>query len=170
MTGAELLLDGFSRVKDLVHDVISGMSPDDLTWRADRAANPIGWLVWHAARVEDDHVAGAAAIAQVWTTRGFVDRFNLPYDVHAHGYGQSAAEVGEFRVATGQRLVDYYDAVHDQTRVVIEGLVDGDFDRVVDERWNPPVTLGVRLVSVLGDVTQHLGQAAYVRGLIQRRD
>ena len=41
-----------------------------------------------------------------------------------------------------------------------------DLDRVVDERWDPPVTLGVRLVSVLSDDLQHAGQAAYARGLI----
>ena len=36
---------------------------------------------------------------------------------------------------------------------------------MVDEHWDPPVTAGVRLVSVIGDALQHLGQAAYVKGL-----
>ncbi len=49
------------------------------------------------------------------------------------------------------------------------GLQPADLDVVVDERWDPPVTLGVRLVSVVNEVNQHVGQAAYVRGLLERR-
>jgi hypothetical protein len=44
-------------------------------------------------------------------------------------------------------------------------VTPADLDRVVDKRWDPPVTLGVRLVSVVDDDAQHVGQAAYVRGL-----
>ena len=63
-------------------------------------------------------------------------------------------------------LVDYLDAVSDRTRTVLDGLGPDDLDRVVDRRWDPPVTMGVRLVSVADDGLQHLGQAAYVRGLL----
>jgi hypothetical protein len=38
---------------------------------------------------------------------------------------------------------------------------------VVDASWDPPVTLGVRLVSVISDDLQHAGQAAYLRGMIE---
>ena len=48
-------------------------------------------------------------------------------------------------------------------------LTDADLGRIVDERWDPPVTLGVRLISVISDGLQHAGQAAYVRGLAERR-
>ena len=45
---------------------------------------------------------------------------------------------------------------------MLEGLAPDDLDRVVDRRWDPPVTLGVRLVSIADDSLQHAGQAAYV--------
>ncbi len=69
---------------------------------------------------------------------------------------------------SGEQLLGYYDAVHDQTVRFVRGLTVGDLDRVVDERWDPPVTLGVRLVSVLADDLQHAGQAAFVRGVLER--
>jgi hypothetical protein len=40
---------------------------------------------------------------------------------------------------------------------------------VVDLNWDPPVTLAVRLVSVINDDLQHGGQAAYVRGMLPPR-
>jgi hypothetical protein len=39
----------------------------------------------------------------------------------------------------------------------------------VDDYWDPPVTLGVRLVSIISDDLQHVGQAAFIRGVIERR-
>ncbi|MBV9487758.1 MAG: DUF664 domain-containing protein [Frankiaceae bacterium] len=168
MPVANLLVDAFSRVRDAVHEVVEGLEPDDLLLRVDRAANPIGWLVWHLARVEDDHIADAAGSEQVWTSQGYYERFGLPYPVEAHGYGQGSDEVGQFDVRSPDLLLSYYDAVNDQTRRYVAGLSDEDLERVVDTRWNPPVTLGVRLVSVISDGLQHAGQAAYVKGLARR--
>lgn len=66
-------------------------------------------------------------------------------------------------------LAAYQDAVSASSTGYLATLRDKDFARVVDERWDPPVTLAVRLMSVLDDATQHAGQASYVRGLLDRR-
>jgi hypothetical protein len=58
--------------------------------------------------------------------------------------------------------------VHERTTAFLAGLSDEDLDRVVDDRWDPPVTLEVRLVSTIGDDLQHAAQAAYVLGVAQR--
>ena len=58
--------------------------------------------------------------------------------------------------------------MHEQTVRLVSGITDPDLNRVVDEAWDPPVTLGVRLVSVLDDDVQHAGQAGYVRGVLER--
>jgi uncharacterized damage-inducible protein DinB len=168
MTVADVFLDAFSRVQEAVHEATEGLSADDLLLRLDRAANSIGWLVWHLTRVEDDHIAAAAGIEQVWTTQGWAERFDLPYDTDAHGYGQSSAEVGAFGVKSADLLLAYHDAVHEQTIRFVETVTDADLDRIVDKRWDPPVTLGVRLVSVIADGLQHAGQAGFIRGIAQR--
>ncbi len=167
-TANEILADAFARVKESVHQVVDGLDPDQLAYRPDAEANSIAWLVWHLARVQDDHVAGVAGGEQVWRTGGWSARFALPFDEGAIGYGQSAQEVGAVR-ADAELLAGYYDAVHSATIDYLRTLADEDYARVVDDRWDPPVTLGVRLVSVVNDDTQHVGQAAYVRGLLERR-
>ena len=121
--------------------------------------------MWHLARVQDDHVAGVAGLEQVWTARGFAGRFALPFDERDTGFGHSSSDVAKVR-ADADLLAAYLEAVHEQTVGYLAGLSEADLDRVVDTRWDPPVTLGVRLVSVVNDDSQHLGQAAYVRGLL----
>ena len=169
-TTSELLIDGFERVRDAVHEVLDGIDEDALTARLDPDANTIAWLIWHLTRVQDDHVAGVAGTEQRWTAAGWAHRFDLPFDDGAHGYGQSSDEVAQVREVSAEQLAGYYDAVHQATVDYLRGLRDADLDRVVDERWDPPVTAGVRLVSVISDDLQHAGQAAFVRGVLERRD
>jgi hypothetical protein len=167
MLPSEVLSEAFSRVRAVVHSAIEDASIDMLTYRADPEANTIAWLVWHLARGQDDHIADLMSEKQVWTTGGWAERFDLPFDSGATGYGQSADEVAGVRVEA-ELLGLYYDAVHARTMEYLSTLGDADFGRIVDTSWNPPVTLAVRLVSILADDLQHAGQASYVRGLAER--
>lgn len=166
--GIALLVDGFGRVQETVHAAVAGLRPDQLELRLDADANSIAWLVWHLTRVQDDHVAEVAGLEQVWTAGGWMERFGLPFGPRATGYGQTSADVAKVRVAP-DLLTGYHDAVHAQTMAFLSGIGDADLDRIVDTRWDPPVTLAVRLVSVIDDGAQHGGQAALVRGIAVRR-
>ncbi|WP_454197859.1 mycothiol transferase [Nocardia sp. Marseille-Q1738] len=166
-TSADVLTDAYERIKETVHEAVDGLGEDDLVHRVDPGANSIAWLVWHLARVQDDHIADVTGIEQVWTAQGWYDRFGLPVGKTATGYGDRPADVAVVR-APAELLTGYYDAVHEQTLRFVRELEDGDLDRVVDTRWDPPVTLGVRLVSVIADDLQHAGQAAFVRGVLER--
>jgi hypothetical protein len=166
---AELLAEAFGRVREVVHRAVDGLTAAELEFRVDDRANSIAWLVWHLSRVQDDHVADAAQSEQVWLTDGWYERFGLPFDRLATGYGHQAADVAAVRVPSGDLLSGYHDAVCDQTVRYVSGLSDADLDRIVDESWDPPVTLGVRLVSVISDDLQHAGQAGFLRGVVKRR-
>jgi uncharacterized damage-inducible protein DinB len=165
MTPAELLTDAFERILQTATAAVDGLSDEQLAARPTPDANSIAWLVWHLARVQDDHVADVAGTEQVWTAQDFVTRFDLPFDTAAMGYGMNSEEVGHVR-ASAELLAEYAQAVHDATVAYVATLTADGLDRVVDTRWDPPVTLGVRLVSVVSDDLQHAGQAAYVRGLV----
>jgi len=169
VTPADLLRDHFNRIPEIVERAVDGLTPDELSFRPDADANSIAWLVWHLARVQDDHVADVAGVEQVWTRDGWAGRFGLPFDDAAIGYGQSSKEVAQVTVESGDLLTGYLDAVTAQTQKYLQTVGEDDLDRVVDTRWDPPVTLGVRLVSVIGDDLQHAGQASYVRGMLDRR-
>jgi hypothetical protein len=168
MTSAELLADAVGRIRQVVHRAVDGLTAEQLAFRVDPEANSIAWLVWHLTRIQDDHLADAVQTEQVWTSQGWAERFGLPFDPRDTGYGHRTGDVAAVRVESGELLVGYYDAVHQQTIRSVEQLNDADLDRVVDRSWDPPVTLGVRLVSVIADNLQHAGQAAFVRGILLR--
>lgn len=168
MTGAELLIDAFGRVPEMVHGAVDGLTAEELTARLDPNANSIAWLVWHMSRIEDDHVAEVAGTPQVWTSDGWATRWRLPFDDSDTGYGHTAKEVA---AVTGDRgmLLGYFDAVHAMAVEYMRGLTDADLDRVVDENWDPPVTLGVRMVSVAGHNFEQMAQADFIRGVLERK-
>lgn len=168
MTAVDVLLDGFERVQNTVHGAVRGLTEAQLQQRLDPDANTIAWLAWHLSRVQDDHIADVAGTEQVWSSGGWWQRFDLPFEQDETGYAQRSREVAAVRVPA-PLLLDYYDAVHAQTISFVQGLRDEDLGRVVDTRWDPPVTLAVRLVSVISDDLQHAGQAAFIRGIVTRR-
>ena len=161
----DLLVDSFTRVHELVEQLTDGWDDAVAGYRPDTEANPVSWLLWHLTRVQDDHVAGLAGTPQVWPA--WRDRFALPFDDDATGYGQSPEEAGQVRVP-GELLAGYHADVHAMSLRYARQVDADELRRVVDDSWDPPVTASVRLVSVLGDALQHLGQAAYVAGLAQR--
>ena len=163
----ELLTEAFDRLPALVRAAVVGLTPAQLSTPPAEGANTVAWLVWHLTRIQDSHLAELTGQEQVYVTGEHAQRFGLKPDPDDNGYGHTAAQVLAVRPASAAVLVDYYQAVHERTRAYLAGRTPGDLDRVVDEAWDPPVTVGVRLVSVLNDDTQHVGQAAYVRGLLR---
>ncbi|MGD0595119.1 MAG: DinB family protein [Acidimicrobiales bacterium] len=168
MTFADLLADAFGRVHDALVTVVEGLSADQLAYQPGPGSNTIAWLAWHLTRVQDDHIAGAAGTEQVWTSQGWQERFALPLPTLDTGYGHSADQVLAVR-ASSDLLSAYHEAVFGRTVEFVRSLRQADLDRIVDKRWDPPVSLGVRLVSIIDDDLEHVGQAAYVRGLTERR-
>ncbi len=164
MKSNELLLDAFGRIRETVAATLRGVDDEALSRRPAGQGNSIAWLIWHLSRIEDVQVSAPAGLEEVWTSHGFAGRFKLPLPQDDSGYGHTSRQVDLVR-APRELLLDYHDAVHRQTVKFLDGLSDEDLDRVIDTSWHPPVTLGVRVVSTLADCLQHVGQAAYVRGL-----
>jgi hypothetical protein len=161
----DLLVDAFGRIRETVVELTDGLTEETATYRPDPDGNTIAWLLWHLTRIQDDHVAGLARVEQAWPS--WRERFGLPFSDWATGYGQTSEEVAAVR-ASAELLAGYHGDVHRLTLDYVEQITSDELDRVVDTRWNPPVTAAVRLVSVLGDTLQHLGQAAYVHGMAER--
>jgi hypothetical protein len=164
MDVSDVLADAFGRVRELVHASVDELTEDELLVRLDPDANSIAWLVWHLTRVQDDHVAGALGVEEVWPK--WRDRFGMTGD--PIGYGDTTEQVARVR-ADAELLTAYHDAVYQQTIDLVSGVGDADLPKIVDKRWDPPVTLSVRLVSVISDCLQHVGQAMFIRGILERR-
>lgn len=168
MTSSDLLVDAFERIRDAVHPAVNGLTIEELAFRPDAESNSIAWLVWHLTRIQDDHVSGLDGLEQVWIANGWAERFSLPLDPSDTGYGHDPETVVVV-TADASSLLGYFEDVHQKTLAFVRTLEGPDLDRVVDRDWDPPVTVSVRLVSVIADDLQHVGQTAYVRGIVQRR-
>ncbi|OFJ52760.1 mycothiol transferase [Mycolicibacterium grossiae] len=160
----ELLRDAFTRLIEHVDDITDGLTDELSSYRPTPEANSIAWLLWHSARVQDAQLCDVAGTEQVWFREGWVDRFGLDLPRDAHGYGFTPEEVGKVR-APADLLSGYYHAVHRVTLEFVAGVTAEELNRIVDRRWTPPVTASARIVSIIDDCAQHLGQAAYVRGI-----
>lgn len=164
----ELLRDTFTRLIEHVDDLTDGLTDALATYRPTADANSIAWLLWHSARVQDIQVAQIAGVEQVWTRDGWVDRFELDLPRDDSGYGHGTSDVAKVR-ASGESLAGYYHGVHDLTLDYIGRVTADELARIVDTHWDPPVTASMRLVSTIDDCAQHLGQAAYLRGIAPSR-
>jgi hypothetical protein len=165
----ELLIDLFDRISEHVHEAVDGLDAEALTTPPEPGTNPIGWLVWHLARVQDHHVAGLLNEPQLWTTGGWARRFGIAADGGNTGYGHSWSDVISIKPESADALVEYYEAVAARTRQLLDRVSASDLDRIVDERGDPPVSMGVRLISIADDDIQHAAQATYARGILDRR-
>lgn len=165
----ELLRDSFTRLIEHAEDLTSGLTDQVSTYRPTATANSIAWLLWHSARVQDIQVAQVAGVEQVWTRDGWVDRFGLDLPQGDTGYGHDAVDVAKVR-APAELLAGYYRAVHQLTLDYVAGVSADELTRIVDTHWDPPVTASARLVSIIDDCAQHLGQAAYLRGIAPKVD
>ncbi|WNG93387.1 mycothiol transferase [Mycobacterium sp. ITM-2016-00318] len=160
----ELLRDAFTRQIEHVHDLTDGLTDEVSFFRPTAEANSIAWLIWHSARQQDLQLCHLAGVEQVWTRDGWADRLGLDLGGNDHGYGHTADDVGKVRMPA-DLLAGYYHAVHKVTLEYIASVTAQELSRVVDTHWTPPVTASARLVSIIDDAAQHLGQAAYIRGI-----
>jgi uncharacterized damage-inducible protein DinB len=167
MASSDVLVDAFERVRDAVHPAVNDLSAEQLAFRPYGESNSIAWLVWHLTRIQDDYVAGLSGGEQAWMGGGWSERFALSLDPSDTGYGHGPEDVAKVTVDASQ-LLGYFEQVHETTVAYLRTLSDADLEQVIDPSWDPPVTVGIRLVSVIADDLQHVGQAAYVRGIVQR--
>ena len=164
----DLLTDGYGRVLEVLERALKGLTQDDLNWQPRPDSNSIGWLTWHLTRLQDDHIASLMGEEQLWTKDGWYMRFNRPPDPKDLGFGHTPEQVAAFKSPDIETLLSYHRAVLERSKRYFLTLSNSDLDRELDEPWYQPIpTVGVRLISVLGDGLQHTGQVAYVRGLRQ---
>jgi hypothetical protein len=165
MDVSDFAIELYGRIPPLARQAVADLDTDQLCRAPANGTNPIGWLIWHLARVQDHHVAELLDCDQIWVSDRWPDRFGLEADPSNIGYGHSPEDVAAVRPDGPEALLGYLDSVDQRTVELLGNVTEADLDRIVDRRWDPPVTMGVRLVSIADDCLQHVGQANYLRGL-----
>ena len=164
----DLLVDGYGRILESMKNVLTGLTQDDLNWQPRNDCNSIGWLTWHLTRQQDAQIASLMGEEQLWINDGWHSKFHRDPDPKDTGFGHTPDQVSAFKSPDAQILLDYQSAVLERSKHYFRTLSKDDLDRELNEPWFKPLpTLGVRLISILGDSLVHAGQAAYIRGLRQ---
>ena len=166
MDARDILREAASRPATEVKALVNTLPEGVLNAHAGGHTNSIAWLLWHAGRQMDAQLAQLNGEPQVWHSQGFDSRFNLGKLGDTVGYGHTAEQARAVVVEDAALLVEYLGAATAALSEYIAGLSEADLDDVIDTSWTPHVTRGVRLVSMIDDAAQHVGQAAYAAGIL----
>ena len=167
MESNAIVIDALGRIQNTIRRVLDGMTPDQLYYRPAENSNSTAWVIWHLTRVQDHHISDMGGLEQLWTSDGWHARFGMEADGKNTGTGHTPGDVAKIR-PDAETLQSYYDAVYERTKTVLSSLTPEDMDRELDEpQYSPLPTIGVRCASIISDNTQHVGQAAYIKGLAQ---
>ena len=161
MDARNVLREAASRPAAEAKALVNTLPEGALNAHAGGHTNSIAWLLWHAGRQMDVQLA-----QQVWHSQGFDARFNLGELGNTVGYGHTAEQARAVVVEDAALLVEYLGAATAALSEYIASLSEADLDDVIDTSWTPHVTRGVRLVSMIDDAAQHVGQAAYAAGIL----
>jgi uncharacterized damage-inducible protein DinB len=164
----EYLGEAYGRISPLVHRATEGLATEQLCYLIEPGANTIAWLVWHLSRIQDQHISELLEEPELWSDRSWVRVTGIERDPVTRGQGDGPAEVAALRPSGADGLLAYHDAVTARTAKYLCGVDEAELDRPIDFSYDPPVSAGVRLASVLSDNLQHAGQALYLRGVLDR--
>ncbi len=168
MDTGEVLEEAYRRINELVHQATDGLGYEGLAYRPEPGANSIAWLVWHLTRIQDDHIAALAGLSQLWEDRSWATVTGVDRPFEALGQGDGPDDVAAIQPGSPEGLLKYHDAVMQRSLAYVGDLAPSLLDEIIDRSYDPPVSRGVRLVSVLSDNLQHAGQARYLRGIVDR--
>ena len=166
MDARDVLSEAASRPAAEAKALVDALPAGGLNAHAGGHTNSIAWLLWHAGRQMDAQLAQLNGEPQVWHSQGFESRSNLGELGDTVGYGHTAEQARAIVVEDAALLVEYLGATTAALSEYIAGLSEADLDDVIDTSWTPHVTRGVRLVSMIDDAAQHVGQAAYAAGIL----
>ncbi|WP_366181233.1 DinB family protein [Actinomyces timonensis] len=166
----KMLIDALGRSRERLDRALEGVSVEQANARPVNGLAPridsLTWLAWHTARAIDSQIAPLAGREPEWTAGGHSARFGLPLPDDTEDWRHTPEESARVTVSDLSVLTDYLDAVYAVATEFLGSLDAARLDEVVDEAWDPPTTLGVRLVSIVDDAIQHSGQAVYARRLL----
>lgn len=169
MAWQQLVMDVFLRISRDREQVLDGLDADELHEQPFPNGNTIAWLTWHLTRSHDRNISKLAGEDQLWITEGWYAEFNRPPDTTETGFGHSAEEAAAFRAPGGRALVDYHRAVLERIQhYVLRTMMEDDLDRdACSPTFRDTTTVRRRLVGIISEGLQHVGQAAYGRGALK---
>jgi uncharacterized damage-inducible protein DinB len=159
----EFITDALEKENGFLIDALDGLTADEMSWQPAPDANSIGWILWHMVRVEDMWIQFFAQFqTELWEAEGWHEKFGLP--TRDNGFGHTTEQVNNFPGVDLEQFLQYRAAVRASTLAYLDTLSPDDMETVPRER-RPEMSLGAMFRQIIGEMYQHVGHIAYLRGL-----
>ncbi len=165
MEATELIAKLLEMNSGMMEMALDGLPDEKLNEPPKNESNPVGWLLWHRARVEDATIAKVTEGSQTWADGGWGEKFGIDAAPDDIGFGHSLDKVRSMQFSK-ENLVGYTKAVREKTGAVLQSLSPSDLDKEIPD-FLPDQTIRVgELIgrAILLDNFQHSGQVCYLRG------
>ena len=171
MTWQEMIMDIFDRIAAQLAQVLEDLTPKQLNQQPGRGANTIGWLIWHLTRSHDRNMSELMGLEQLWISEGWYSRFNRKPDPAETGYRHTTKEMAAFKAPDSLTIMEYHRAVLERIKDYIANYLE---ESILEQEMYSPTFDSVSptyrvITGIINDALQHVGQAAYVRGLITKQ-
>ena len=124
---------------------VEQLSDSQLRWQPPNGANPVAWLLWHIAEVEDNWIRDKL--------------LNLP---RRYPFGASVKSRQGKDWPSKSPLVSYFHEVRALTRDRLEGIPEPDFDRTVSDEHFGLITVRQLWGGVVTSCAWHGGQIVLI--------
>ena len=168
MSAGEISNAAYDRIGGVFQRALAGLTIEQLKAQpSGPESNPIGWLAWHLSRTQDKNYSELLGEEELWVTDGWCERFGMSAD-RGTGNGDSLEQVCAFDPIDSDTLIAYFEAARDKSRRFLDALTDDDLEKPSAAGVVRDETIKISVARVTGDLIQHTGQIAYVRGLVDR--
>jgi hypothetical protein len=161
----QLISSIYDRLTEGLERALVGLTQEDLNYQPRPDSNSIGWLTWHLTRTQDQAIADLMGVEQLWIKEGWYLKFNRSANPQDTGSGHSPEDMASFKSPDVKMLLAYYYSVVQRSKRCFYNLSETDLDREINHTRYP--TVAARIVGVISDNFQHVGQMAYVHGLLK---
>lgn len=156
----------FSALEEYSGDLwkkVDGLTKEEIRWQPSLGSNDIQWNVWHMIRVEDTWVnKRLKSEEEIWITNGWYKRFGMK--TTDHGARQSTDEVRSIPTLKMEELKEYFLEVRKSTLEFVQQMDQNQLEKVYTENGKTGAWI---IGHLLVEESQHLGQIAYIRGIIR---
>ncbi|MFP6679248.1 MAG: DinB family protein [Dehalococcoidia bacterium] len=166
MDHRDVARNGLDETLSVLKSTIDGLTPVELYWQPAPNSNHIAWTVWHMSRAEDHWYNRYIGQGEpVWTSGEYFTKLGLREG--SSGFGDSAEIVAKFPALDIAEILEYSDAVRTESLKNLDLVTATQLSETRDGVRGDPPTIAWVLGHVLVEQAQHLGQIAYIRGILR---
>lgn len=164
----ESIISAVQEYYEALKNALNGLDKYELSWKPSIESNNIIFLVWHMSLIEDNLINKVLGKKErIWISQDYFKKY--PSLKNETGYGFNITQLQEFPIMDIDWIMHYFDKVRNTTNNMIESLTNEDLSN--DFLFGSNKVIKVKGFWVLGrlivEESQHLGQIAYIRGMIK---